>query len=93
MLRPKRNRSVQIIRGTFHKFCGHLYCGKTGNGLFGARGACQFDVGNIVKVKLLDFTNEIWNGGCHADFFFKMIKATKMDGAPLKGVVFALGFR
>lgn len=93
VLRPKCNWSVQIIRNTFHEFCGDLYRGKTGNGLFCAGSSSQFDIGNVVEVELLNFTDEVWNSGCHADFLLEMVETAEMDGAPLEGVEFALGFR
>lgn len=84
---------MQIIGGPFRELGGDLYRRESGHVLFGTGGARQFDVGYVVEVELLNLADEVRNGGRHADLLLEVVQAAQVDGAPLEGVVLALGFR
>lgn len=70
MFRTERDGAMQVIGGPFHESRGHLYRRETGYWLFAAGSPRQLDVGDVVKVELLDFADEVRYGGRHAYFLF-----------------------
>lgn len=89
MLGAEGDRFVEVLRVASGELCFNFNFWKTRDGLVGFRGTGQFDVGDVVEVELLDFADEVWDGGGEADFFRE---TAQVDGAPLEGSVFSLSF-